>query len=174
MMSVQILTLNLIYDISQLTIPWDHVDKEEIAQPVKWGTRGLAKFAIAIGPLSSVFDITTFLVLWYAFGYNNAAHAPFFQAGWFIESLATQALAFHVLRTRKIPFIQSRAALPVFLSTIGAFVVGFVLMFSPLGAVVQMHRVNPLFFIWWVGIIIAYILLLQFGKWVYYRRNPGY
>lgn len=173
MISVQLLTLNLIYDISQLTIPWDHVDKEEIVRPVKWATRGLARFAMAIGPLSSVFDITTFIVLWYVFGYNSPHFASFFQSGWFIESLATQALAFHVLRTRKIPFIVSRAALPVFLSTIGAFVLGLSLMLTPLGSIINLTHVNPLFFVWWLGIIITYILILQGGKWFYYRKNKN-
>lgn len=173
MLSVQLLTLNLIYDISQLTTPWDNVDQEAIAQPVKWGTRGLAKFAITIGPLSSIFDITTFAVLWFVLGYNSGQHAALFQAGWFIESLATQALAFHILRTRKIPFIQSRPAMPVVLSTIGAFAIGFLFMETPLGQIITLSPVEPVFWIWWVLIVLTYIVVLQFGKWHYYKKYPS-
>jgi Mg2+-importing ATPase len=173
MLSTQLLTLNLIYDISQLTIPWDHVDPEEIAAPVKWRTRGLAKFAVAIGPLSSIFDITTFLVLWFVFGFNSPAHASLFQAGWFIESLATQALAFHILRTRKIPFLESNAALPVFLSTISAFVVGWILIGTPVGKIIELVHIPGTYIFWWMGIVLLYILVLQVGKWIYYKRNLG-
>jgi Mg2+-importing ATPase len=174
MLSTQLLTLNLIYDISQLTTPWDNVDAEEIARPVQWGTRGLAKFAVTLGPLSSIFDITTFIVLWFVLGYHSAQHAALFQAGWFIESLATQAMAFHILRTRKIPFIESRAALPIFLSTIGAFVVGGLMIGTPIGQAISLSHVEPRFLVWWVGIVIAYIIVLQVGKWIYYKRNPRF
>ncbi len=174
MLSTQLLTLNLIYDISQLTTPWDNVDAEEIARPVQWGTRGLAKFAVTLGPLSSIFDITTFVVLWFVFGYHNAQHAALFQAGWFIESLATQAMAFHILRTRKLPFIESRAALPIFLSTIGAFVFGGLLLSTPIGGAISLSHVEPRFLLWWVAIVIAYIVVLQIGKWIYYKRNPQF
>ncbi len=174
MLSTQLLTLNLIYDISQLTTPWDNVDSEEIIHPVQWGTRGLAKFALILGPISSIFDITTFAILWFILGYHSMHQSPLFQAGWFIESLATQAMAFHILRTRKLPFIKSRAALPIFLSTIGAFVVGGIMISTPLGNIISLNHVESRFLFWWVSIIIAYILVLQFGKWIYYKNNPEF
>ena len=170
MLSIQLLTLNLIYDISQLVIPWDNVDTEEIAQPVKWGTRGLAKFALIVGPVSSIFDITTFIVLWFVFNFSTLSYAPFFQAGWFAVSLGTQALAFHVLRTQKIPFIQSFASLPVILSTLGAFAAGALIVFSPIGKIISMSHLPEYFWIWWLGIIVCYILLLQLVKKIYYKK----
>ena len=173
MLSTQLLTLNLIYDISQLTTPWDNVDAQEIDRPVRWGTRGLAKFAICLGPLSSIFDIATFIVLWFALGYHDTQHAALFQAGWFIESLATQAMAFHILRTRKVPFIESRAALPILLSTIGAFTVGGLMIATPIGATINLSHVEPHYLFWWVAIVISYIIVLQFGKWLYYKKNPN-
>lgn len=171
MLSIQLLTLNLIYDISQLTVPWDNVDSKEIARPVKWRTRGLAKFALMIGPISSIFDITTYLVLWFVFGYHHPELAPLFQAGWFIESLATQSLAFHILRTKKTPLLESRAALPIMLSTIAAFAIGWLLLGTPLGDVIELSHVNPQFIFWWAGIVVLYVLVLQLGKWLYYRWN---
>lgn len=170
MLSLQILTLNLIYDMSQLSIPWDNVDEEDIARPVKWQTKGLARFAFIVGPVSSIFDIITFLVLWYVFGFNTVAHANLFQAGWFAVSLGTQALAFHILRTKKVPFLQSRPSLPVILSTIGAFVVGFTLILSSYGSIIDLAHLPVQFFFYWGLIILAYLLLLQFVKNVYYKK----
>ena len=171
MLPTQLLTLNLIYDISQLTVPWDNVDAEELKKPVKWETRGLARFAVQIGPLSSIFDITTFAVLWFVFGYSTVHFSPNFQAGWFIESLATQTLAFHILRTKKIPFMQSHASLPVYIASIGAFVTGALLMFTPLGSILGMGRPAPLFYAWWLGIVIVYMAVLQTGKTLFYARE---
>ncbi|MDR2832717.1 MAG: magnesium-translocating P-type ATPase [Streptococcaceae bacterium] len=170
MLSIQLLTLNLIYDISQLTIPWDHVDEEELAKPVKWGTQGLGKFALSVGPISSIFDITTFIVLWFVFQYNTPAHQANFQAGWFAVSLATQAMAFHILRTKKLPFVKSRASLAIFLSTVGAFFVGSLLNFTALGGLVNLSRLPYVFYAWWLLIVLAYIVLLQIGKNFYYER----
>ncbi|GBG96451.1 magnesium-translocating P-type ATPase [Lactococcus termiticola] len=174
MASVQLLTLNLIYDVSQLTVPWDTVDPEEIEQPVKWNTRGLAKFTLQIGPISSIFDITTFIVLWFAMGYTTMDQAPQFQAGWFILSLGTQSLAFHVLRTKKLPFVQSWAAWPVLISTFFAFVIGWTLLLTPIGQVLELPPVELPFVFWWIGIIVAYILLLQFMKKAYYKKESLY
>jgi len=170
MLSVQILTLNLFYDISQLSIPWDNVDSEEIEKPVKWNTRGLAKFAMLIGPTSSIFDITTFLVLWFVFGFSSAAYQGYFQAGWFAESLATQALAFHILRTRRLPFVQSIASPPVIMATIGAFGVGALFVFTPVGRIISMPHMPAMYWVWWVGIVVCYIVLLQAWKHFYYTR----
>lgn len=172
MLSVQLLTLNLIYDISQLTTPWDNVDEEEIVDPVQWGTKGLTQFAFTLGPISSIFDITTFAVLWFVMGYHTQAQSPLFQSGWFIESLATQALAFHILRTRRLPFLQSRASLPIFLSTMGALVVGVILICTSLGDIISLNHVEGRFILIWVGIVLAYVILLQIGKWLFYKNNP--
>ncbi|MDR0300375.1 MAG: magnesium-translocating P-type ATPase [Streptococcaceae bacterium] len=171
MLSLQILTLNLIYDMSQLAIPWDNVDEEEINRPVKWETKGLAKFAAIFGPTSSIFDITTFLVLWYVFKFNTLEHQALFQAGWFAESLGTQALAFHILRTKKIPFFQSIPSVAIIISTICAFLVGGILLFTQIGAIISLTHLPVNFYFYWLLIISAYLLLLQFVKSIYYKNH---
>jgi len=110
MLPIQILTNNLLYDVSQTAIPTDEVDAEEIAKPRPWDMGSLAKFILFIGPCSSVFDYTTFLMMLFVFKAWPVEKAPLFQTGWFVESLLTQTLIIHVIRTRKIPFLQSRAS----------------------------------------------------------------
>jgi Mg2+-importing ATPase len=113
MLPIQLLTLNLLYDFSQTSIPWDDMDPEYLTVPRKWRAEDIGRFMIFIGPTSSVFDIATFLLMWYVFGANNPAHQALFQSGWFIESLLTQTLIVHMIRTPKVPFFQSRATWPV-------------------------------------------------------------
>ncbi|WP_159583846.1 magnesium-translocating P-type ATPase [Streptococcus halichoeri] len=170
MLSTQLLTLNLIYDLSQLATPWDCVDEQEIAHPVKWDTKGLAQFALRIGPISSLFDVTTFAILWFVMHYQTPIQAPFFQSAWFIESLATQALAFHILRTKKLPFIKSNASLPVFLATFSALAAGAILLLTPLGNMIQLYRIQTPYLMWWLMIVFAYCFSLQIGKWLYYKN----
>ena len=104
MLSIQLLVQNLVYDMAQLTIPWDNVDVEELEKPVKWQVRGLLKFTVSIGPVSSIFDILTFFVMWHVFQANAIQEQALFQAGWFMIGLVTQTLVVHMVRTRKLPF----------------------------------------------------------------------
>src|SRR5215469_16827401 len=113
MLPIQLLTQNLLYDISQISIPWDDVDRDYLKTPRKWDASGLARFMVCIGPISSIFDVVTFLVLWYVFGANTPARQSLFQSGWFIEGLLSQTLIVHMIRTQYVPFFQSRAAWPV-------------------------------------------------------------
>src|SRR5690606_9481877 len=115
MLAIHLLLQNLMYDFSQLALPWDKMDKEYLAKPRKWDARNIGRFMLWIGPTSSIFDITTFALMWYVFAANSVEMASLFQSGWFIEGLLSQTLVVHMLRTRKIPFIQSTAALPVML-----------------------------------------------------------
>ena len=109
MTPIQILTNNLLYDVSQTAIPTDAVDPEQIAKPRPWDIGSIAKFILFIGPCSSIFDYTTFLIMLYVFNAWAVEKAPrLFQTGWFVESLLTQTLIVHVIRTHKIPFLQSR------------------------------------------------------------------
>ena len=109
MMPIHLLIQNLLYDISQTTIPFDRMDPEFLRKPRKWDASDLKRFMIYIGPISSIFDIVTYLVMWHVFGCNSPEHQSLFQSGWFIEGLLSQTLIVHMIRTRKIPFIQSRA-----------------------------------------------------------------
>ena len=170
MLPIQLLTLNLLYDFSQTTIPWDDMDPEYLTVPRKWRADDIGRFMIFIGPTSSVFDIVTFAVMWYFYRANGAAHQALFQSGWFIESLLTQTLIVHMIRTAKLPFIQSRAALPVLLLTSIIMMVGIVLPFTVLGAKLQLVPLPMSYFAWLAGILLCYFALTQVVKEWYMRR----
>lgn len=133
MTPLQILTANLLYDCSQAAIPTDTVDDEVIARPLPWSMGRLARFILLIGPCSSLFDIVTFLALWFPFGCSDPSRAAVFHTGWFVESLVTQTLVIHVIRTDRIPFLQSRASLALTLTTAGVVLVGVALAGSGFG-----------------------------------------
>src|SRR6185369_4381839 len=104
-----LLTQNLLYDISQTAIPFDDVDQDYTSKPRKWNIQEIKKFMIFFGPISSIFDYTTFAIMWFIFKANTVELQSIFQSGWFIEGLLSQTLIVHIIRTAKIPFIQSRA-----------------------------------------------------------------
>ena len=170
MLPIQLLTQNLLYDISQVSIPWDDVDKEYLKIPRKWDAGGLARFMVFIGPISSIFDVVTFLVMWHVFGANNVAKQSLFQSGWFVVGLLTQTLIVHMIRTRHIPFIQSRASTPVILLTASVMAVGIYLPFSPLGAHLGLVPLPISYFPWLAGILLGYCTLTQIVKRIYIRR----
>ena len=117
MLPIQILCQNLLYNLSQLSIPWDKVDNEFLIKPRSWDTKDLFRFIIFIGPVSSVFDIIIFIVMWNVFGANIPEMQSLFQTGWFVVGLLTQLLIVHMIRTQHIPFLQSTAARPVLMLT---------------------------------------------------------
>ena len=170
MLPLQILVLNLLYDISQLSIPFDRMDEEYLRKPRKWDASDIGRFMVWIGPTSSIFDITTFALLWYLFGANNADHQAFFQSGWFIESLLTQTLVVHMIRTRKIPFLQSVAAAPVLGLTTAIIVIGMLIPFTSLGLKIGMVELPGVYFGWLAATVIAYCALTQVMKLLYIRR----
>lgn len=177
MMPVQILLLDLLYNISQISIPWDNMDDDYLRVPRKWDASGIGKFMIWIGPVSSVFDIATFLVMWFVFGCNTAANpalVALFNTGWFIESLLSQTLIIHLIRTPKIPFIQSRAAVPVVTLTTIIMAIGILIPFTPLGASVGFHALPTIYFGWLAIIILSYILLAQIVKTIYIKINHSW
>ena len=164
MLPIQILINNLLYDISQISIPWDIMDEDYIVKPRKWDASGISKFMIYVGPISSIFDYATFAVLWYVFKANSPAHQGFFQTGWFVESLLSQTLIVHMIRTRKIPFIQSWAAAPVVALTSVIMLIGIALPFSPIAGAFKLQPLPLGFFLWLVAILFSYCLLTQVIK----------
>lgn len=170
MLPLQILVLNLLYDISQLSIPFDRMDEEYLSKPRKWDAGDIGRFMVWIGPASSVFDMTTFALLWYVFGANSPQHQSLFQSGWFIESLLTQTLVVHMIRTRKIPFLQSIAAAPVLGLTTAIIVIGMLIPFSRLGSKLGMMEMPPVYFGWLALTVVAYCALTQLVKVIYIRR----
>ncbi|MER5887030.1 magnesium-translocating P-type ATPase [Streptomyces sp. NPDC001941] len=170
MLAVQLLVQNLAYDISQLATPWDRMDPDYLRRPRTWDARGIGRFMLVMGPTSSVFDITTFLLMWNVFGADSEAHQALFQSGWFVEGLLTQTLVVHMLRTRKIPFVQSRATWPVLLMTGLVMAFGLYLPFSPLAGALGMTVLPMSYFPWLVGTLLAYCALTQLVKTWYIRR----
>jgi Mg2+-importing ATPase len=164
MLPIQLLVQNLLYDISQTSIPWDSMDEDFIEKPQKWDARSISKFMLYIGPISSIFDYVTFFVMFYFFKANSPAHQSLFQSGWFIEGLLSQTLIVHMIRTRKIPFIQSWAAAPVVALTSAIMLIGIALPFSPLAPALKLQALPLSYFPWLVGILLCYCLLTQLIK----------
>lgn len=170
MLAIHLLIQNLMYDLSQLALPWDKMDREFLRKPRKWDARNIKRFMLWIGPTSSIFDITTFALMWYVFAANTPAMQSLFQSGWFVEGLLSQTLVVHMLRTRKIPFIQSRAALPVLLTTACVMIAGILLPFSPLGAMVGLVPLPWSYFPWLLATLLGYCLVAQGMKTLYIKR----
>lgn len=170
MLAIHLLLQNLMYDISQLSLPWDKVDKEFLRKPRKWDAKNIGRFMLWIGPTSSVFDITTYALMWFVFAANSVEMAALFQSGWFIEGLLSQTLVVHMLRTQKIPFIQSTAALPVMLMTGLVMALGIYVPFSPLGEMVGLVPLPWEYFPWLIGTLLSYCVVAQTMKTLYIRR----
>ncbi len=170
MLAIQLLVQNLLYDISQLALPWDKMDKEFLKKPRKWDANNIKRFMIWIGPTSSIFDISTFALMWYVFQANSIAHESLFQSGWFVEGLLSQTLVVHMLRTQKIPFIQSTAAWPVLLTTGSIIALGIYLPFSPFGPIIGLQPLPLSYFPWLVLTLVSYCTVAQLMKVFYIRR----
>ncbi|GHV00009.1 magnesium-translocating P-type ATPase [Bacteroidia bacterium] len=183
MLPIHILINNLLYDISQTTIPFDTVDKEYLLKPRKWDASDLSRFMIYVGPISSIFDITTYLLMFFVIGPQMLGGAYFglaagdriafqqiFHTGWFIESLLSQTLVVHMIRTRKIPFLQSRASWPVMALTFLIMAVGIVFTFTSLGSRVGFRPLSGGYFVWLAITLVCYCVLTQVVKQWYIRR----
>ena len=170
MMPIHLLIQNLLYDFSQTTIPFDRMDADYLRTPRKWDASDLSRFMIFIGPISSVFDILTYLVMWKVFGCNSPEHQALFQSGWFIEGLLSQTLIVHMIRTQKIPFIQSRASWQVTGLTVLIMATGILLPFTRLGNSIGLTALPLSYFPWLAGILTCYCVLTQVIKNWYIRR----
>jgi Mg2+-importing ATPase len=170
MMPLHLVILDLLYHLSQVAIPWDRMDKEYLQQPRKWEASDIARFMVWIGPISSIFDITTYCLMWFVFGANSPAQQSLFQSGWFIESLLSQTLIVHMIRTHKIPFLQSTASPPVLLVTAAVMAIGAFFPFSSLGASVGMQPLPLSYFAWLFATLLSYCVLTQIIKTIYIRR----
>lgn len=170
MLPIHLLIQNLLYDISQTTIPFDKMDPEYLQKPQKWDSSDLRRFMIFIGPISSIFDIATYLVMWYIFDCQTPESQSLFQSGWFIEGLLSQTLIVHMIRTRKIPFIQSRASWPVMLLTFSIMAIGICIPFSSFGASIGLMPLPLSYFPWLIIILLSYCILTQIIKNWYIKR----
>jgi Mg2+-importing ATPase len=170
MMPIHLLIQNLLYDISQSTIPFDRMDTEFLLKPRRWDASDLSRFMLFIGPISSLFDIVTYLVMWHVFGYNSPEQQSLFQSGWFIEGLLSQTLIVHMIRTRKIPFIQSHASRSVLGMTSLIMIIGILLPFTAFGSSIGLQPLPMSYFPWLAGILLSYCILTQLVKNRYIRR----
>jgi Mg2+-importing ATPase len=165
------LTNNLLYDFSQVPIPTDAVDDEQVARPRPWNIGEITRFILFIGPISSIFDYTTFFVMLWVFNCWDPARASVFQTGWFVESLMTQTLIIHVIRTNKIPFLQSRASQALTLTTISIMAFGMWLPSSPLASSLGFTRLPGMYWPILLLTLFAYVGLTQIIKvWLLRRK----
>ena len=168
MLPIQVLTNNLLYDFSQTAIPTDEVDADWLAKPRKWAIGDIQRFILFIGPISSIFDYVTFFIMIYFFrAWTNPA---LFHTGWFVESLFTQTLIIHVIRTNKIPFIESRASWPLIVSSLIIVAVGAWLTVSPLAGTLGFVPLPPKFWLLLAIMLVCYVTLTQFVKTWFIRR----
>jgi len=161
MAPIQVLTNNLLYDFSQVPIPVDAVDDEQVALPRPWNIDEIRRFVLCIGPISSIFDYTTFFVMLWVFQCWDPSRASLFQTGWFVESLMTQTLIIHVIRTNKIPFIQSRASWPLTLTTLSIMAFGIWLPYSPLAPSLGLTHLPSMYWPILMLTLLAYLSLTQ-------------
>jgi P-type Mg2+ transporter len=171
MAPIQILTNNLLYDLSQLPIPTDDVDPEQIARPRPWSIQSITRFILFIGPCSSIFDYATFFMLLYALGCWDPANVALFQTGWFVESLVTQTLIIHVIRTNRLPFLQSRASWPLMATTACVMAVGMWLPQSPFSDALEFTNLPGLYWALLPAILVGYVVLTQAVKMWLWRRG---
>ena len=170
MLPMHLLVQNLLYDISQIAIPFDNVDEEQLRQPLCWQPDDIGRFMVFFGPISSVFDIATFAMMWFVFKAQTPAQQTLFQSGWFVVGLLTQTLIVHMIRSPKLPFVQSRAATPLLVMTGAIMAVGIFLPMGPLAHYFKLQALPPLYFALLPAIVLGYMAATQAMKSVYRRR----
>ena len=185
MAALQLLLLNLIYDISCMMIPWDNVDEDYLKKPRNWDAGSISKFMLWMGPTSSVFDILTYLLMYFIICPMFTGGVLFpqltdpnlinlyesvFQTGWFIETIWSQTLVIHLIRTEKIPFIQSRASGTVSLMSVIGLIVATVIPFSPLAGAFGMTPMPAVYWGYLAAILVGYMLLVTAVKALYIRK----
>ena len=184
MQPVQILTNNLLYDFSQTGIPSDTVDEELVAKPLKWNIGNIKRFMVFIGPISSVFDYAAFALMWFFFHCNafldpgatavqKESLARLFQTGWFVESLLTQTLIVHIIRTRRIPFFGSRASIHMTMTTLIVMAIGAWLPYSPFADDLGMVPLPAVYWAWIALFLAGYSVLTHWVKTWFFNRYGG-
>lgn len=179
LMPIQIIFMNLFYDFTQLSIPWDAIDNKFLQTPKNWNAMSIIKFMVILGPVSTIFDLITFLILWFGFGYNTPETQMLFQAGWFIEAAVSQTIIIYVLRSRMTAFVKTNPSLPVILATGASAVFLAAVPFMPgLSFGLQFtdnptaySGLNPWFWLILIGIILGYIVMAELTKRLYMKVN---
>ena len=167
---MQLLLQNLVYDVSQTAIAFDHVDEDLLRQPLRWQAGDIGHFMLFFGPISSVFDLTTFAMMWFVFKADTPQQQGLFQSGWFVVGLLTQTLVVHMVRTPRLPFIQSRAAAPLVVMTVAVMALGIFLPMGPLAPYFGLQHLPAQYFLFLPLILLGYMALTQAMKGIYRRR----
>lgn len=171
MLPVHILIQNLLNDFAQIGMPFDNVDKEYIEKPKTWNTEGIKRFMFNFGLISTVLDVACFAVLWYVFKYNTIEKAALFQCGWFVFGILSQTLIIHMIRTSKIPFIESKSSKQLIISTFSIVVITLIIAFTNIAIIFDLSKL-PLYNLGWIGILmIIYIIFIQIYKKIYIKQN---
>ncbi len=171
MLPIHILIQNLLNDFAQIGMPFDNVDNEYIQKPKTWNTNGIKKFMFNFGLISTVLDVLCFAVLWYIFKYNTIEQAVMFQSGWFVFGILSQTLIIHLIRTSKIPFIQSKSSKQLLISTVTIVVVTLIISFTNISVIFDLSRLPYYYFLWIAILMIIYAVFIQVYKRIYIKYN---
>lgn len=171
MLPVHILIQNLLNDFAQIGMPFDNVDSEYIKKPKSWNTKGIKKFMIAFGLISTVLDLLCFVVLLYVFKFNTVDKASLFQNGWFVFGILSQTLIIHLIRTNKIPFVQSRSSKQLLISTFAIVAIALIISFTGIATIFDLSKLPLMYMAWIAGLMCVYIALIQIFKKIYIKRT---
>ena len=171
MLPIHILIQNLLNDFAQIGMPFDNVDNEYIQKPKTWNTNGIKKFMFNFGLISTVLDVLCFAVLWYIFKYNTIEQAVMFQSGWFVFGILSQTLIIHLIRTSKIPFIQSKSSKQLLISTFTIVVITLIISFTNISVIFDLSRLPHYYLLWIAILMIIYAVFIQVYKRIYIKQN---
>ena len=171
MLPVHILIQNLLNDFAQIGMPFDNVDDDYIKKPKTWDTKGIKRFMFNFGLISTVLDVICFVILWFVLGYNTVEKAVFFQSGWFAFGILSQTLIIHLIRTSKVPFVESKSSNQLLISTFSVVLITLVIVFTNIAVVFDLIRMPYQYLGWILVLLIIYALFIQIYKKIYIKRN---
>ena len=171
MLPVHILIQNLLNDFAQIGMPFDNVDNEYIQRPKTWNTEGIKKFMFHFGLISTVLDVMCFMVLWFVFRFNTVEKAVMFQSGWFVFGILSQTLIIHLIRTSKIPFIESKSSKQLLISTFTVVLITLIIVYTNISIIFDLSRLPYMYLLWITILLVVYIVLIQIYKRFYIKRN---
>ena len=174
MLPIHILIQNLLNDFAQMGMPFDNVDKEYIEKPKSWNTNNIRKFMFAFGGISTILDVLCFLVLWFIFKFNTLEQAALFQSGWFVFGILSQTLIIHMIRTRKLPFIESRSSKQLLISTFTIVAITILIAFTGIATTFDLAILPISYLAWILGLMIVYVIFIQVYKLFYIKKNNNW
>ena len=171
MLPVHILIQNLLNDFAQIGMPFDNVDDEYIKKPKTWNTEGIKRFMFHFGLISTILDMMCFFVLWVVFKFNTVEKAVMFQSGWFVFGILSQTLIIHLIRTSKIPFIESKSSKQLLISTFAVLCITLIIAFTNISVIFDLSRLPYMYLVWIAILMSIYIFFIQVYKKYYIKKN---